>query len=288
MSFELVDAILKSGPSRSPEKLVLVAIASFVNSKTGRCDPSMAALAERASMTERGARSIIRRLELDGWLSVSTGGGRAGCSTYRINSERHSGFAGENPEQGAPFLDGKPGTPCTRSRNATTQNPERRSENPERGSPEPRITKKENQEGEPPTRKRAAVGAHELASDTLSSGANDAERMFSTIFDRWLKRSGEKDARCAFMRALADGADPEAIARGAAAYLVDRSRDRRGPAAVIQYTTPLARWLADRGWETWAALPSAERQAAASDFSDHEAMKATMREREERRRSMPF
>lgn len=117
MSFELVDAILKGGPERSADKLVLIAIASFQNAKTGRCDPSMAAVAERASMTERGARSIIRRLEADGWLSVSTGGGRAGCSTYHVNTERHSGFTGENPEHGSPFQNTKPGTPRHKTRN---------------------------------------------------------------------------------------------------------------------------------------------------------------------------
>jgi hypothetical protein len=287
VSYELVDAILKSGPSRSAEKLVLVAIASFVNSKTGRCDPSMAAVAERASMTERGARSIIRRLEVDGWLSVSTGGGRAGCSTYRINTERHSGFTSENPEHGSPFQDDKPGTPCTETRNATTQNPERRSENPERRSPEPRRTKKKNQEEEPTTRKCARRGEQPLDTDSLFSDA-DASRMFEAIFRGWIKRTGENDARRAFMKALSEGADLEAVARGAAAYIADRRRDRRGPAAVIQFTTPLARWLDDRGWETWASLPDAEQQAVASDFADQEAMKARMREREERRRAMPF
>jgi len=146
MSFELVDTILKGGPERSAEKLVLIAIASFVNAKSGRCDPSMAAVAERASMTERGARSIIRRLEAEGWLSVSTGGGRAGCSTYQINTERHSGFTGGNPERGSPFQNEKPGTPCTETRNATTQNPERHSVNPEPRSAEPRRTRKNKEE----------------------------------------------------------------------------------------------------------------------------------------------
>jgi hypothetical protein len=288
MSFELVDTVLKGGPREIGDKLVLIAVASFLNSKTGRCDPSVAAIAERASMTERGARAVLRRLEAEGWLFIQTGGGCSKRSTYRINTEACSGYAEENPEQRSPISDRKPGTSRTETRNATHENPEHRSENPEPRSPEPRRTKKENQEGEPTTRKRAGEGAQPPASDPLVSDATDADRMFAVIFGRWLKRSGEREARRAFMRALADGADPEAIARGAAAYLADRRRDRRGPAAVIQFTTPMARWLDDRAWETWASLPGAEQQAAASEVAEREAMKARMREREDRRRAMPF
>ena len=112
--------------------------------------------------------------------------------------------------------------------------------------------------------------------------------MLVSIIGRWPKRGGEQEARRAFRAALAEGVDPAEIARGAAAYLADRHRDPRGPAAVIQYSKPLARWLAERGWETWAGLPDAEAEAATAAAAEHEALVARMREREARRRAMPF
>lgn len=288
MSYELVDAILKSGPPRSGDKLVLLAVASFTNVKTGRCDPSVAAIAERASMTVRGTRAIIRRLEVDGWLVSEIGGGRADCSAYRINTECRSVFSGGNPERGSPFSDGKPGTPRTETRNAMHENPERGSVNPERRSAEPRRTKKKNQEGEPTTRKRATERVPQPEADRLSSNGAGANSMFEAIYDRWPKRGKEDDARRAFKQALAAGADPEHIAIGAAAYVADRHRDRRGPAAVIQFTTPLARWLRERGWETWIALPDAERVAAQGASDERETMLERLRTQETRRRAMPF
>ena len=286
MSFELVDAILKGGPERSADKLVLIAIASFQNAKTGRCDPSMAAVAERASMTERGARSIIRRLEADGWLSVSTGGGRAGCSTYRINTERHSGFTGENPEHGSPFQSAKPGTPCTKTRNATTQNPERHSVNPEPRSAEQVRTNRNKYKGEPLAGADCAGIDGEIVSD--AAGKHHTDARFDAIFGRWPKQSGREDARRAFGAAIAAGEDIEAIARGAAAYVIDRQRDPRGPAAVIQFTTPMGRWLRERGWQAWVGLPEAEARAAAQQASDIELIQERARAREARRGQMLF
>ncbi|KQB12539.1 helix-turn-helix domain-containing protein [Rhodobacter capsulatus] len=286
MSFELVDAILKGGPERSADKLVLIAIASFQNAKTGRCDPSMAAVAERASMTERGARSIIRRLEADGWLSVSTGGGRAGCSTYHVNTERHSGFTGENPEHGSPFQNTKPGTPCTETRNATTQNPERHSVNPEPRSAEPRRTKKNKEGGNPPAGADCAAIDGEIISD--AAGDPNFAAQFSAIYENWPRKSGEAEARKAFFAAIASGASIEDIARGAAAYVLDRRADRRGPAAVVRYTTGLAKWLNGREWEAWTGLPEAEARAAAQQASDFELIQERARAREARRGQMLF
>lgn len=137
-------------------------------------------------------------------------------------------------------------------------------------------------------RKRAAERAHQTDADFLSSDAADANAMFEVIFGRWPKRGQEDDARRAFKKALAAGADPAHVAKGAAAYVADRHRDRRGPAAVIQFTTPLARWLQERSWETWIALPDAERIAAQGASDEREAMLDKLRDQETRRQAMPF
>lgn len=286
MSYDLVDWVLKEGPTHSGDKLVLAVIASFVNSRSGRCDPSVPAIAERACMTVRGARQVIRRLEVRGWITVETGGGRADCNSYQINAERGSGFFGEYPERSSPFPDEKPGTEFHETRNVVPENPEPRSENPERGSPEPVRTKKRTEEGNPPRVRVDGAAQPPAADDAVLSDA--AMASFRALFDRWPKRIGEADARGAFAEALSAGADLRAIAVGAAAYVADRYRDRRGPAAIIQFTTPLARWLRERGWETWQGLPEAERAAQHTAADEEEAARARARSRAALRAAMPF
>jgi len=126
----------------------------------------------------------------------------------------------------------------------------------------------------------------EILSD--AAGDNLHEARFDAIFGRWPKQSGREDARRAFSAAIAAGEDIEAIARGAAAYVTDRQRDPRGPAAVIQFTTPMARWLRERGWEAWGGLPEAEARAAAQHASDLELILERARAREARRGQMLF
>lgn len=276
MSFELVDSMLKHGPARSIDKLVLVVIASFANARSGRCDPSMSTIGARASLTERAARSVIRRLENDGWLAVDRGGGRSGCSTYRIN-----------PERGSPFTGVKPGSSRTKTRKLAHENPERGSVNPERGSPEPVRTKKENQEGEPT---KAASGSNRAGS--VYTGTDDqaelAARLFDAIWRGWPKKTGRAEAWKSLIDALAAGAVPAEIARGAAAYIADRQRDSRGPAAVIQYTTPLARWLADGAWAAWLDLPEAEQRAAQMQEDAGRQRRDWLQERAAQRAALPF
>jgi len=278
MSFQLVDHLLKEGPANPMDKLVLVVIASFTDSKTGICNPSLAGIAERASMTERGARQIVRRLEAAGWLEIDVGGGRAGRSTYRINTERCSGFTdentehgsgyqNENPERGAP----KPGTPCTDTRNVVH-------ENPERGAPEPRYNQEENQEENreggyplPPAAFSDAVSETEgrLSQSTRRSSSSrrsehhgevltpgDARELLDWLVESWPKKRPPKLAAAALEAVLLAGADPEEIEAGARAYLAERAADRRGAAAQVRFCAPLDKWLLDRRWLDHTAAPA--------------------------------
>lgn len=126
----------------------------------------------------------------------------------------------------------------------------------------------------------------EILSDAAAEHHTDTR--FDAIFGRWPKQSGREDARRAFSAAIAAGEDLETIARGAAAYVTDRQRDPRGPAAVIQFTTPMARWLRERGWEAWGGLPEAEARAAAQHASDLEILQERARARDARRSAMLF
>lgn len=137
MSIEVMTWVWRNGPKDPTARLVLLAIADHANDD-GDCYPSMAGIAEKACVTERGARGIVRRLEADGWLSTKVGGGRGGKSQYRVlmgrNTEAHSqnGIPGianseqetrklttRNPERG----DTKPGTSVPPNRHRTIREP---------------------------------------------------------------------------------------------------------------------------------------------------------------------
>lgn len=107
-----MSALWEDGPTDPTEKLVLLAIADHANDE-GMAYPSMAGIAAKCSLTERGARGIIRRLEASNWLLTKVGGGRGGKSVYHV-------LTAENRNE-------KPGmtNPECETRNVTTVNPER-------------------------------------------------------------------------------------------------------------------------------------------------------------------
>lgn len=80
--------------------LVLLALADFAGDD-GWCWPAVATIAQRARMTDRGARGIIRRLEEKGLIlcEISKGGKGRG-SRYMVlpNPEPHSANTEQNPE----------------------------------------------------------------------------------------------------------------------------------------------------------------------------------------------
>jgi hypothetical protein len=119
--------VWKNGPENGTERMLLLALADHCDD-AGHAYPSMAGLAQKACVTERGARQIMRRLEADGWVKTRIGGGRGGKSQYHIlmeNPERQTG----NEKPGMPNPEpesAKPGTPLPETRNG--------------GSPEPSVT----------------------------------------------------------------------------------------------------------------------------------------------------
>jgi hypothetical protein len=124
MSVRVMTWVWQNGPTDPTERLILLALADHANDQ-GECYPSMAGIAAKASVTERGARGIMRRLEAGGWVSTKVGGGRGGKSNYRV-------LMVENPEPAFPVShaktrNDKPGmtNPETQTRNVATVNPER-------------------------------------------------------------------------------------------------------------------------------------------------------------------
>lgn len=86
MSIRIMTQVWESGPEDRGELLVLLALADFANER-GDCWPSVPTIAAKARMDERSARRILRKLEAKGWLTVTMGGGRHGCSRYLVNPD---------------------------------------------------------------------------------------------------------------------------------------------------------------------------------------------------------
>ena len=140
MSLKALTWVWQNGPQDQSELLVLLALADHADD-AGRCFPSMVGIGQKARMTDRGARNVVRRLEVAGWLFTKVGGGRGGKSVYTIRMEEvGTSFPEmdsrnvENPERHGT----KPGTPRPKTRN--------------RGSAEPSVTIKE-----PPSKIRAIL-----------------------------------------------------------------------------------------------------------------------------------
>jgi len=93
MSIKIMSQVWECGPDDRGELLVMLALADFADDR-GRCWPSIATIARRARMTPRSAQRILRKLEANGSVQISTGSARSGCNQYTITpdtvSPRHS------------------------------------------------------------------------------------------------------------------------------------------------------------------------------------------------------
>ena len=74
-----------NGPNDKAETLVLLALADFCND-SGECWPSMATIATKSRMTERGAQKIVARLVKSGWLEIDARKGRSGTNLYTVKT----------------------------------------------------------------------------------------------------------------------------------------------------------------------------------------------------------
>lgn len=108
MSIKIMSAVWENGPRGSAETMVLVALADYCNDD-GECWPSVAAIARKARMTDRGVQKICARLCEIGWLQIDQSAGRRGCNLYRITPERGSPPNVVHPEHRSP----PPRTPFT-------------------------------------------------------------------------------------------------------------------------------------------------------------------------------
>jgi len=117
--------VMRHGPRCRAERLVMLALADRAD-EHGYCHPAMIDIANRAAMTERGARGVIRRLEASGWLEVKRGGGRHGTSRYRVLLRPAEAEETRNEKPGLECRETeKPGTGLHNTRNHGSAEPPR-------------------------------------------------------------------------------------------------------------------------------------------------------------------
>ena len=175
MSVKALTWVWAHGPKEQSALLVMLALADFCNDE-GECWPSMASIAAKARLTERGAQKVIRRMEAQGHLSVDVGGGRKRCNVYRI--------AMRNPEHETPnHVHPEPRSPRTAEHKPRTEV----QETPNTGSPEP----SRNHQG--------TVKVSRIASETFED--------FWRVYPR---KTDKGKARQAYVKALTK-TDPETL-----------------------------------------------------------------------------
>ncbi|MFT7026895.1 MAG: hypothetical protein ACJAVS_001115 [Paracoccaceae bacterium] len=106
MSIALLNAAFAAPGLTAPEKMVLVVLANEVRDRhVDLCWPCMESIATKASMTVRGVRGVIRRLEATGLIQIAVKGGRGLSNRYRIlldqSRDTAPGFEAESPEPDA-------------------------------------------------------------------------------------------------------------------------------------------------------------------------------------------
>lgn len=226
MSIRVMSWVWDNGPEDRDELLVLLALADFADDN-GACYPSMAGIAEKARLTERGARGIVRRLETNGWITTKVGGGRGGKSYYRLHRKERA--AAQNPEPET--RNEKPGIPNPESqdRKPGTARPETRNQR----SAEPSGTVKEPSEARAVRAALCSVLPPEVAEDWIAH--RKAKRSVMTA------KAAELIA--AKLRTLPDpvGAVHHAIAQGwTGIYPPQGGQARASPAADLD--AKRARW----------------------------------------------
>lgn len=216
MSIKVTNWVWQHGPKAPTDRLVLLALADFCND-AGVCWPSMKLIGAKASLSERGARKVVRRLEKEGWLKAKVGGGRGGASRYRVEMQKPEAEASNS----AANSERQTGNPDVETRNTVTETRNVGTETRNCGSAEPSVIIKDPSGEDIP----------------LRSPADEFDR----IWPLYPKRVAKAAAKKAWVSARRKHSLEE-ICRGLLAYI----RNREGQDQ--QYTKALHLWLKDERW----------------------------------------
>jgi hypothetical protein len=204
-------------------KVVGTRLALYLNMETGRLDPTQFAIAKDTGTTDRNVRRGIAKLVARGWLAKTRRGSER-SDFYRLKTPRPDESV--QSECGRPDKTGKSDRTNPSSRKANRK-ADRDCAQERANSPSHAPYGARGKEKEKANTKSAAVGTFHRAFDWLWKE-----------YDRGYLDDPEP-ARQAFMAACQAGNDPEAILRGAKAYM-----DGKEPG----YRKKLEDWLGRRGW----------------------------------------
>ena len=125
-------SIFESKTLGPTERIIMLALADHADD-SGRCFPSMSRLAQRTGLSERAVRTNVRKLEIEGYLSVIIGAGMSGANVY---------FVKPTPAADAPRQEMPPGISCPEGGHMTTVRGAA-------GAPKPSLTINEPPENTP-------------------------------------------------------------------------------------------------------------------------------------------
>lgn len=203
MSIKVSSLVWQNGPDKSPDMLMLLAIADNADDD-GTAWPSIETLARKCRVDRRTAQRTVRRLETDGWLSTVTGGGTRGGrevgipNRYRIDVHRLSTAA-----------------PTPPSSNSGVDDSQQRRSGAPKAAPTPQEPSLEPPEEPSLTTpvQLALVGA----ADVESRETYDDE--FVGFWAKWPVKHSKEAARVKYIALRRKGVPIEDIARGLAAWM---------------------------------------------------------------------
>lgn len=142
MSIKLMSAVLAMQGVSCAKKMVLVCLADHANDDVRSIYPSVDKTAQRAGLTARGVRKIVKELVQDGLLIRVVESHGYHTNEYRIDIDKLGQYAAQakmiNPEPGSGYSDPNP--------EPGSENPEPHSINPEPRSAESSLTIKKLKE----------------------------------------------------------------------------------------------------------------------------------------------
>ena len=221
MSVKIMSQVWANGPSDQAQLLVLLAMADIAGDD-GKLWPSVATIAEKARMSERNARRIIRCLEADGWVETFVNRGRNSTSKYFVKPDK---ITGQNNRTDCPGGQNEP-----ENRTKSTVKPDTAM------SPEPSRTIKNHHnmvEGKKTTPKEPR--------QNLDEG-------FDEFWAVYPKKVAKPDALKNWRKAIKDGATASQIIEGARRYAASETV-RNG------YVKNPQGWLSSHRWEDEPATP---------------------------------
>lgn len=197
MSLDVLTAIWRDPPCKGGDLLCLLAIADNAD-EHGYAWPSVATIARKAAMGERGAQKCIKKLAEMGLISVKSGGGRNKTNAYQITTNGvGAGHKHQNPEQNTP----PPSSPFK------GVNPEQSDINPEPAFAKPRTPVHPNSQElpkEPPVTplSPAEILTHVIGLETAQDFVAHRKQMKKPLTELAAKR---------MVAALINHPDPEAV-----------------------------------------------------------------------------